>query len=257
MEKIKSFYYVHRKMILLSLTTFFIILGIGLFVTINNIYKGEEKADEIIVEPIEILSMQENEVLPEIEKEENVFVNTIKVDVKGAVNNPGVYELIEGERVIDAINKAEGLREDAYTKYLNLSRIIKDQDVILVNTFSEIEEIKNKDNKKIVCENISNACITNNHLITSDITGETSKSDVANDNASIEESTISNDKSLVNINEANAEELMLLNGIGESKANAIISYRNAHGNFLVIDDIKNVSGIGEKAYEAIKEDITV
>ncbi|HIC91599.1 MAG TPA: helix-hairpin-helix domain-containing protein [Syntrophaceae bacterium] len=61
----------------------------------------------------------------------------------------------------------------------------------------------------------------------------------------------------VNINTATAEELMTLKGIGEKKAHAIIEYREAHGPFESIDDLKNVKGIGDKIFESIKSEIMV
>ncbi|MBQ6860029.1 MAG: helix-hairpin-helix domain-containing protein [Clostridia bacterium] len=66
-----------------------------------------------------------------------------------------------------------------------------------------------------------------------------------------------NDVKLININKASEEELQKLTGIGESTAKKIINYREEYGKFKTIEDIKNVSGIGDAKFEAIKKDITV
>lgn len=66
-----------------------------------------------------------------------------------------------------------------------------------------------------------------------------------------------NDAKLININKASEEELQKLTGVGESTAKKIINYREEYGNFKTIEDIKNVSGIGDAKFEAIKKDITV
>ena len=71
----------------------------------------------------------------------------------------------------------------------------------------------------------------------------------------IEDAIIIEDSKKISINTATKEELMKLSGIGESKANAIIKFREENGNFTKIEDIMNVSGIGESAFEKIKDDI--
>ena len=248
MQKVKDFYFVYKKKIFTFISIVIILLCLFAFTLINNTFNAEEATLNT-----NILAVKDEEV------------TSIKVDVKGAVNNPGVYELTINSRVIDAVELAGGLSEEAHTKYLNLSKIIKDQDVILINTIQEIDEIKNGSNKNIICEDISDACVTKNHFITSDITGNTSKTSVDNSSdlsviedrsdACKEENISSN--TFVNINKATKDELANLDGIGESKAQSIIDYRNTNGLFKSIEEIMNVSGIGTKAYEKIKNYITV
>lgn len=156
-----------------------------------------------------------------------------KVDIKGAVLNPGVYELSNDSRIIDAIELAGGLLEDANTDYLNLSKKIEDGTVIFVYTNSEMEELMEA---KTIVEYVEKECNCPD-VINSACMGTTSSSKV-------------------NINSATLEELMTLSGIGESKAQAIIEYRETN-LFMTIEDIKNVSGIGDSAYEKIKDFITV
>lgn len=176
-------------------------------------------------------------------KEEKV--NYYYVDIKGAVKNPGVYKIEEGKRIIDAINVAGGLTEKSDTSIINLSKKLSDEMLIIVYTFDEIKEYKNKNmemeeinkkmSEKIVCPDKSNdSCINNN-----------SKNNEVSSN------------SKVSINTATLDELMTISGIGESKAKEIIKYREENGNFESINEVTNVSGIGDALFEKIKDSITV
>lgn len=168
--------------------------------------------------------------------------DTVYVDIKGAVNNPGVYEMKKGSRVIDVIIKAGDLTENADTSILNLSKTVTDEMYIIVYTKEEIFAYKDKIipskkiikeiEEKIICPDTDNdACITNNDKVSNVVNG------------------------LVNINTASLEELQTVQGIGETKAKKIIEYRE-NNKFESIEDIKNVSGIGESTYEKIKDYIT-
>ena len=182
--------------------------------------------------------------------------NYIYVDIKGAVNSPGVYSIENGKRVVDAINIAGGLREDSDTTLLNLSIKLTDQMVIIVyskNTDNNNEIIKQEflEQSKKCSEEIKNdACIINNPetIVVPDIV-EKHNQVVNNDN--------NNQSSKININMASLEELKTLPKIGNVKAKAIISYRETNGNFKSIDEIKNVKGIGDTLFESIKEHITI
>ena len=165
----------------------------------------------------------------------------IEVDVKGAVKNPKVYALEEGATVEDAITMAGGITKDGVTKNINLSKKLKDEMVVYVFTNEEIkaEKLANE----VVCEVPKCECETIN------VSSDTS---VSNSN-----SQNSNNNSIISINTASESELTTLDGIGPSKAKAIIEYRNANGPFKTIEDIKKVSGIGDAAFEKIKNRITV
>lgn len=253
MNKIRSIFVVyHNKIIFISLIIIGLI-GIFCFSIINNRYNaGENVVSESIIEKTE----------EKTDKTINLTADEpgkIKVDVKGAVKNPGVYEVGNDARVIDAINVAGGLNKNAYTRYLNLSKRLKDEYVILVNTENEIKEIQNDIKKAItslsnkeecICETISNVCVEEKSLITNDLSPI---KDEKVENNSIEEKL----NTFVNINTASLEELSTLNGIGVSIAQRILDYRNINGLFTKTEDIKNVSGIGEKLYEKIKDNITI
>lgn len=152
--------------------------------------------------------------------------NSIKVEVKGEVKNVGVYEVDEEKRIIDVIEMAGGFTSNAYSDNINLSMKVSDELVIFVSSKSDV--------KKGTTNKWSNTI--------SNINSEDSKE---------------SENELININTASKKELMNLPGIGESKANAIISYRNKNGNFKNISDIKNVSGIGSGIYEKFKNNICV
>ena len=178
---------------------------------------------------------QEIEYEKEITKvnSENDNNSTCNIDIKGAIINPGVYLVDCHKNVSDVINIAGGLKEEADTSTINLAKRISDEMVIVIYTKEEIATaIKEKNTpitieKECICPEIKNdACIE--------------KTD-----------GVSNGK-LININTASKEELKTIPGIGDSKAEAIIKYRNEVGNFKDISELKNVNGIGEKLYEEIK-----
>ncbi|MBQ6495462.1 MAG: helix-hairpin-helix domain-containing protein [Bacilli bacterium] len=182
-------------------------------------------------------------------KEEEINVEKKYVDIKGAIKKPGVYEIENNTRTIDIITKAGGLTEEADTTYTNLSQKLKDEMIIIIYTKEQIKKSKEKDTLSV--KEVSNTCICpkikNDTCINNEITAKT---ETVKDNK-----TETNNK--ININESTLEELLTITGIGESKAKAIIEYREKNGKFTKIEDIKNVSGIGEALYEKIKDSITV
>ena len=157
--------------------------------------------------------------------------NKIIVDIKGAVKNPGVYEVDIGTTTYDLIKLAGGLRSYADTSLINLSKKLNDEDVVIIYTIDEVNSLTSGDRsvkvieKECMCPKISNVSCVN-----------TNKSNL----------------NIININEATLDELQKLNGIGKSKAEAIIEYRNKTP-FTKIEDIMNVKGIGKSLYEKNKE----
>ena len=240
-NQVKLFWLEHKNKIIII----FSLILLSLTVTFILVRRHNYQKDVITYENIPDLEINNKDVVEE-EPKEYYFV-----DIKGYVNNPGVYSLEKGKRVVDAINIAGGLKNEANTSLLNLSRELTDQMVIIVYSNSQISDFVNYQNKqqqeaKICNQDIINACITNT-------TNEEEKVPLDNNNNNQEEA-----KELkVNINTATKDELMNLPNIGESKALAIIEYREKNGLFTSIDDIKNVSGIGDKLFEAIKENISI
>ena len=189
----------------------------------------------------------------ETEKKDN---SNYFVDIKGAVNFPGVYEMGKDTRVIDVVKSAGGLRDDANTSLINLSKKITDEMVIIIYTNLEVANAiidKNNDalSNQYNCPSVKNEVCNCTSEKSSKSANSSSKNSEKNTNDSEKKSS---DK--VNINTATKDELMTISGIGEAKANAIISYREENGNFEKIDDIMNVSGIGQSLYDKIKENIT-
>jgi len=167
------------------------------------------------------------DVTSEVVTSEEETKNNFYVDVKGEVKNPGVYFVSDGMLVIDAINLAGGLTKKACTDDINLSMKLTKEMVIYINnknSFTTTTKVTELNDVKI---NNKQNNKSNNEL-----------------------------SGLVNINTASKEELMSITGIGESKANSIIEYRKEN-KFNSIEDIKNVSGIGDKFFEQIKDYITV
>lgn len=221
-----TFRYRYRKQIIIGVIITIIVIGLIVFTIVN--IKKNNKEEDIVVEK-KITKKKEKEVVEEL-----------KVDIKGQVINPGIYSLKANSRVIDVIAAAGGLTEFADTSVINLSKKIKDEMVIIVYSREEVMDFhKTKEIEKQVEE----LCIQKDE--------ESLKNDacITTDNNSTPTGKIS-------INTASQEELMTLTGIGEAKAKDIISYREKNGPFKTIEDIKNVSGIGDNLFAKIKENIT-
>jgi competence protein ComEA len=152
------------------------------------------------------------------EEKDEKNVSAILVDVKGAVVHPGVYEVKETGRVKDVIALAGGFTKEADQTKVNLAAKVHDEMVIYV--------------PKV---------------------GEEASGSVISDSATFAAAN----EGKVNINTASVEDLQQLHGIGPAKAEAIIAYREEHGPFQKIEDLLNVTGIGEKSLEKIKDQVVV
>lgn len=146
----------------------------------------------------------------------------IFVHVCGAVQNPGVYKFLPGVRLYEALAKAGGVREDGAAEALNQARELSDGERIYVPTSEEVEQ------------------------------GFTGEETVGTGSSVSAESS-----GKMNINTASRDELMTLPGIGETKAESILSYREANGGFQSIEGLMQVEGIKEGTFNKIKDRITV
>ena len=210
----------------------FILILIGISLLLGGaffiLYRNNKEANEEVVD----IFKEETEEVEEIKKEEEKKeISTVVVDIKGMVNNPGVYEVENGKRVNDVINMAGGLKEGADTTNINLAKIVSDEMTIIIYSNEEVLEKYKKEVCICDCPYITNdACITE---------------------------TVEEENNLTNINTASKDELMNLPSLGEAKAKSIIEYREKNGKFNNIESIKEVPGIGEAIFEKIKDYITV
>ncbi|MEC1302908.1 helix-hairpin-helix domain-containing protein [Lysinibacillus capsici] len=153
------------------------------------------------------------------ESAEEAVMQQVFVEIKGAVMYPGVYELEQDQRIKDVVQLAGGYTENADTQFINHAQKVQDEMVIYIPIMGEQLE-----------EGASS-------LLT--LPTETNK------------------EQKININKADVATLATLPGIGPSKALSILTYREENGQFQTIDDLKNVSGIGDKTFEKLKDAITV
>lgn len=226
------------------LTIIFIIILIStifaLKLHLTNNVTPSEQSEEIILEENQL----ENKKEVEVPLFDNVFV-----DIKGAVALPGVYEIAANKKVIDVIQLAGGFTEEADTSLINLAKAVVNEMVIIIYTKKEVEQaMKDKNLEKIVDKQCICPTIQNDACLKSEIEANTSIPPKK------EEGQVSKK---VNLNTATLEELQTLSGIGISKAQAIIKYRDEHGSFKTIEEIQEVTGIGTALYEKIKNDITI
>lgn len=195
-------------------------------------------------------------------------------DIKGNVNNPGVYEIKENQTIQDIINDAGGLKDSSYTDNINLSKTVTDEMVIYIHSNIEIEKIKELQNcdcspiykyKECKMEETTTTITqsTQNETIyetTTQMTNTINKNTTqktTTTNISTIQTTTTNESDKININRCTIEDLIKLKGLGESKARSIIDYRNNNGLFNTIEDLLKVNGIGNKTFENIKDFIEV
>ncbi|XIG93270.1 competence protein ComE [Priestia aryabhattai] len=188
------------------------------------IYRTGGEKTESSLQTSDIIKAESSATKKEGESSDQVISSQdspfVMVDIKGAVQKPGVYQLPKDTRVKDALAQAGGATKEADLRQLNLASKLQDEMAVYIPAAGE--EIP-----------------------------------PSSPVSSISSSGTSNDQPLVNINTANTDELQTLNGIGPSKASAIVSYREENGLFQKVEDLGQVSGIGDKSLEKIKAQITV
>lgn len=225
MEKIRQKIEEHWRVLIILLISLILGLIISLFFLTQS-FRGKETdqgtdlIEELMNEDEEDILSEESEASTDKEEQIAESLKEIIVDIKGQVKVPGVYHMEEGSRIIDVIEKAGGLLDESETTAVNFAQLLSDQMVIYVPKIGE------------------------------DIPVESTISQEIAEGGEQEQSKI-------NINEADKEALMTLNGIGDSKAENILAYREENGLFKSIEDIKNVSGIGEATFNNLKDSIVV
>ena len=168
---------------------------------------------------------KEKEVNSKEEKNQKIqnekYRERIMVDVEGAVNMPGIVELNENERIVNVIERAGGLKENANLRDINLAEKVEDGMKIYIPTNDEIldkkeEVLKDKKDTKTKGQNKK-----------------------------------------VNLNRATQTELETIPGIGPSTAVKILNYRKEKGNFRKLEELKEISGIGESKFNKMKDFIEI
>lgn len=194
------------------------------FIMEHSYIKEQNQAPEFL-EGIEANSkFQGNTISNKTDNTSTQIPPSVVVDIKGAVSKPGIYQLNSDGRVMDAIEKAGGITVDADLKQINLAMKLMDEMVIYVPFIGEDQAI---------IATVVNSTLASNTTLSSVNQGK------------------------VAINTATEAELSQLDGIGSVKAKAIVDYRTKYGKFTAIEQIMNVSGIGEKTFEKIKEKIVL
>ncbi|MBP3597064.1 MAG: helix-hairpin-helix domain-containing protein [Clostridia bacterium] len=222
-EKNLHKYFKNKILELISNKFFCAIIVINIILVLIIIYILFLKDDEFInnsgiqdVESDLVIADTKNDIEEEVIK--------IKVHITGEVRSSGVYELDEGARISDIIEKAGGITTDADLSKVNLAYQISDGQKIIIPSINQE--------------------VDGNYII------ENSGENV------VQEEKKGKDLK-ININTATISELITLPGIGNSTAEKIINYRNENGKFKSIEDIKNVSGIGESKYKQLSGYINV
>jgi len=214
------------RVIKLMLSSFFMF-----FLMIFTEGCAEEPVMYIKEEQEAVENIDNNELLQEVEEDTVTVAETqpkvIYIHICGAVKHEGVYEMAEQSRLIDAIERAGGLTEEACADAVNQAAVLYDEQYIYIPTK---DEVGSNDQAGVEADNKL-------------------KMNVGSQGMS------GDDK--VNINNADVQVLMTLTGIGEVKAKSIIEYRESNGRFESCEEIKKVKGIGEASYQKIKDEITV
>lgn len=215
---------------ILCLSVVFILIGYKISTPKENIsaidYKdifaeadkdSEEKTDG------KVISVQSSNSNKNNNNNNNAEDSCIKVDIKGAVKNPGVYEIKIGSRVTDLIKLAGGATTEADLDATNLSLKLNDENCVVIYKKGESEKIKNLQGSLTSPINLNSTSENN----------------------------------IVNINMASKEELKTLTGIGDAKADAIIKYREENGGFKSVEELTKVDGIGEKTLSKFMDKVDI
>lgn len=189
--------------------------------------EAEEKTAAAVENQAEVRAFSQSQMQESVE---------ICIYICGAVERPGVYQLEESSRICDALELAGGYAADAQIDYWNLAERLLDGQMIYVPT---VEEAKERDWDSLPEQSAREESL---EAARKDVTEPTQESPCTRK---------------INLNTATKEELMTIPGVGEAKADSIISYRKTNGDFRQIEDVMNISGIKEGLFGKIKEYITV
>ena len=222
-EKINKKILTSPKLIVFMSTVVLIFCIVSGFLLSNLLFhrEPEEIAAKEILSPFS--SSEENQLPEGNTVEEDARPKVMYTDIKGSVKEPGIYSFSSEERVYDVLKRAGGLLEEADSERINFSAKIEDQQVLYIPAVGEEPP---------------------EHL---------------NQSASPEgkQSTADTEPSKININTASPSELQQIPGIGSVKAQEIIRFREENGSFQKVEDLQEISGIGEKTVEKLKNFVTI
>lgn len=233
-----------------KIITIIIVLGITIAGICYYIYTDDRNFSDLQNQVLECEQKQTNNTENNITEENNTGSNIV-VHVSGAVNKEGIANLKENSRIADAIEAAGGMREEACIDEINLAYILEDGMKIYIPTKEEISNQEEKETKEYVITSSESNAEENKK---SDNNSNQSVSANKNTNSS---NTKLSENSKTNINKATQTELEALPGIGPAIAVKIINYREQQSKFKTIEEIKNVSGIGDSKFNNIKDFICI
>lgn len=230
--------HMHRYQDLSNKTKRLILISL-FFVLFSLMFIPYVKRDILSVTPPQLdhtdVSIKEDmQTQDDDQKEHLKEANMIYIDLKGAVSRPNLYQVAADSILYDVIQQAGGLSEQADPSAINFALRLQDQMVIYIPTKNEVVP----DHLKAVIP------------WKSSLSAETSK-------ANTPDQTQTTSSELISLNQATADQLQTLEGIGPKKAQAIVSYREEHGPFPSIDSLTEVPGIGETTLQRIKDQITL
>jgi len=211
LEQLKNFWQDYRRYCLIGLGVLICLIG-GWYLSAKNATTHRS---------VDFVDAQ-SETQQRSRKSATVSNKMVYVDVKGAVNHPGVYSVKSGLRVQDAITKAGGVAANADMNHVNMAKQVTDQQVVYVPVTGEV---------------------------TTPMVGEAGGTEMTGSESSA--------APIININSASKDDLMKITGVGDKKADLILQYRQEHGQFKTVEDLKNVSGFGDASVAKIKDQLAV
>ena len=176
-------------------------------------------ASTTMSKPITTAGSQAVAVSSSSESSAHHLPTVVAIDIKGAVQKPGVYELKSDSRVNEAVNAAGGALASADLRQVNLAKQLTDQQMSYIPTKGE--------------------------TVTDPLT------------SSVASGELNGPASNINLNTASKEQLCQIPGIGDKKADLILQYRQEHGQFKTVDELKEINGFGEKTVAKMKEHLSV
>ncbi|MGJ7912204.1 helix-hairpin-helix domain-containing protein [Neobacillus sp. LXY-1] len=203
---------------LYAVMALFFVLGGGSYLY----YQHESQTQSISTQDLILEEKNQPQLDDKQSEKQSVEVKVMMVDIKGQIKEPGVYRANVGERVIDIITRAGGMTETADESQVNFAEHVEDEMVIYIPQ-------KGKE-------------------------GDFAPGSTSGTNAV---GTSGQNQAKINLNKATETELQNLPGIGPAKAAAIIEYRESNGPYKAVEDLKNISGIGDKTFEKLKDLIVV